>query len=201
MIWFTAEIFSSSARASSGAAQPQPANGGVEVVRVGRFERLHAHNFAGPKTAANRCAKARKVSSHWQASRDENAGITVAVYELIMKNIPLFWRPACAVSVQAKIVTKTIEYKQGDTTLEGYLAYDDAITGKRPGVLVVHQWLGLTDYEKHRAEQLANARLRRLLRGHLRQRHPPERHQEAGAKPRNTKPTARCCGARERRPG
>jgi dienelactone hydrolase len=35
------------------------------------------------------------------------------------------------------------------------LAFDDSITGKRPGVLVVHQWMGLTDYEKHRAEQLA----------------------------------------------
>jgi len=62
---------------------------------------------------------------------------------------------ACAVSVQAKIVTQSIEYKQGDTTLEGYLAYDDAVSSKRPGVLIVHQWLGLTDYEKHRAEQLA----------------------------------------------
>lgn len=62
---------------------------------------------------------------------------------------------ACAVSAQAKIVTKTIDYQQGDTTLEGFLAYDDAISGKRPGVLVVHQWLGLTDYEKHRAEMLA----------------------------------------------
>lgn len=61
----------------------------------------------------------------------------------------------CAISVQAKIVTKTIDYKQGDTTLEGYLAYDDAISGERPGVLVVHQWMGLTDYEKHRAEMLA----------------------------------------------
>jgi dienelactone hydrolase len=62
---------------------------------------------------------------------------------------------AGAISVQAKIVTKTIEYKQGDTALEGFLAYDDALSGKRPGVLVVHQWLGLTGYEKHRAEQLA----------------------------------------------
>ena len=73
-----------------------------------------------------------------------------------MKNIiPLFLALAAAVSVQAKIVTQTIEYKQGDATLEGYLAYDDATTTARPGVLVVHQWLGLTDYEKHRAEQLA----------------------------------------------
>lgn len=62
---------------------------------------------------------------------------------------------ACAISTQAKIVTKTIDYKQGDTVLEGFVAYDDSISGKRPGVLVVHQWLGLTDYEKHRAEQLA----------------------------------------------
>jgi dienelactone hydrolase len=73
-----------------------------------------------------------------------------------MKNmIPLFLALAGSVSVQAKIMTQTIEYKQGDATLEGYLAYDDAISRARPGVLVVHQWLGLTDYEKHRAEQLA----------------------------------------------
>jgi dienelactone hydrolase len=73
-----------------------------------------------------------------------------------MKNILLATLAvAAAISAQAKIVTQTVEYKQGDTTLEGYLAYDDAISGQRPGVLVVHQWLGLTDYEKHRAEQLA----------------------------------------------
>ena len=37
---------------------------------------------------------------------------------------------------------KLIEYKQGDTMLEGYLAYDDAVKGARPGVLVVHDWIG-----------------------------------------------------------
>ena len=63
---------------------------------------------------------------------------------------------ASAFSLQAKIVTATVEYKSGETTLEGYVAYDDAVSGKRPGVLVVHQWMGLTDYEKHRAEQLAS---------------------------------------------
>ncbi|MEJ0088623.1 MAG: dienelactone hydrolase family protein [Limisphaerales bacterium] len=71
------------------------------------------------------------------------------------KLIPVFLALAGALSVHAKIVTRAVEYKQGDTTLEGYLAYDDSFTGKRPGVLVVHQWMGLTDYEKHRAEQLA----------------------------------------------
>jgi dienelactone hydrolase len=71
------------------------------------------------------------------------------------KLIPCLMATVGAFSVQAKIVTQTIEYKQGGATLEGYLAYDDASTAARPGVLVVHQWLGLTDYEKHRAEQLA----------------------------------------------
>jgi len=61
----------------------------------------------------------------------------------------------CAASVHAAIQTRTVEYKQGDATLEGFVAYDDAIPGVRPGVLVVHQWMGLTDYEKHRAEMLA----------------------------------------------
>ncbi len=61
----------------------------------------------------------------------------------------------CALVARAELRTQSVEYKQGDTTLEGYLAYDTSFTGKRPGVLVVHQWLGLTDYEKKRAEQLA----------------------------------------------
>lgn len=56
----------------------------------------------------------------------------------------------------AAIQTKTVEYKQGDTPLEGVLVWDDAIPGKRPGVLIVHQWLGITDYEKHRATMLAH---------------------------------------------
>jgi dienelactone hydrolase len=55
----------------------------------------------------------------------------------------------------AEIVFKSVEYKQGDTVLEGLSVYDDAVVGKRPGVLVVHQWMGLTKYERKRAEMLA----------------------------------------------
>jgi dienelactone hydrolase len=60
-----------------------------------------------------------------------------------------------ALAAQAAIVSKPVEYKQGDTVLEGYSIYDNAVQGKRPGVLVVHQWKGLGDYEKKRAEMLA----------------------------------------------
>ncbi len=58
-------------------------------------------------------------------------------------------------TARSEIVSKTIEYKQGDTVLEGVSVHDDAKTGKRPAVLVVHQWKGLGDYEKKRAEMLA----------------------------------------------
>jgi dienelactone hydrolase len=55
----------------------------------------------------------------------------------------------------AKIVTQAVPYHHESVTLEGYLAYDDSIKGKQPGVLVVHEWWGLNDYARKRAEQLA----------------------------------------------
>lgn len=61
----------------------------------------------------------------------------------------------CAMMAHAEIHTQAVEYKQAGTTLEGYLAYDTSLSGKRPGILVVHQWKGLGDYEKKRAEMLA----------------------------------------------
>lgn len=60
-----------------------------------------------------------------------------------------------AVSAPAAVVTETVLYEHDGVTLEGYLAYDDAVTGPRPGVLVVHQWMGLTGNERMRAEMLA----------------------------------------------
>ena len=65
--------------------------------------------------------------------------------------LALIW----ALSAKAQIHTETNDYRHGDTVLEGYLACDVSIKGKRPGVLIVHQWKGLTDYEKKRAEMLA----------------------------------------------
>ena len=57
--------------------------------------------------------------------------------------------------LHAAVQSKLVEYKQGDQVLEGYLAWDDAVTGTRPGVLVVHEWTGLGDYVKMRASKLA----------------------------------------------
>ncbi|HVS54195.1 MAG TPA: dienelactone hydrolase family protein [Opitutaceae bacterium] len=63
-----------------------------------------------------------------------------------------------AMSVQAKIITRAVPYEQGGVKLEGYLAYDDAQVSaakKAPGVLVIPEWWGLTEYPKMRAEKLA----------------------------------------------
>jgi len=59
------------------------------------------------------------------------------------------------VNVQAKLITEPVEYKDKEALLKGYLAYDDSFQGKRPAILVVHEWKGLNDYTKKRAEQLA----------------------------------------------
>jgi dienelactone hydrolase len=55
----------------------------------------------------------------------------------------------------AAVKTKEIDYEYEGTKLKGVLAYDDAAKGKQPGVIVFHEWWGLNDYAKKRAEQLA----------------------------------------------
>ncbi len=56
---------------------------------------------------------------------------------------------------QAALVEKAVVYQQGGATLEGFHVYDDAVAGKRPAVLVIHQWTGLTENEKLRSRMLA----------------------------------------------
>jgi dienelactone hydrolase len=66
----------------------------------------------------------------------------------------LGWLAATAPAGGA-IRTRTVEYRQGEAVLEGILTWDDAVPGPRPGVVVVHQWKGITDYERKRSEMLA----------------------------------------------
>ncbi len=60
-----------------------------------------------------------------------------------------------AAPAAAKVVTETVAYRHGDVALQGFLAYDDAATGKRPGVLVIPEWWGLNDFAKQQARRLA----------------------------------------------
>ena len=55
----------------------------------------------------------------------------------------------------AAIKTLNVEYTQGGQILEGVLSYDDSANGKRPGIVIVHDWYGISDDTKMRAEQMA----------------------------------------------
>ena len=57
--------------------------------------------------------------------------------------------------LQAAVVGQEVSYQAGDTVMKGYLAFDDAVAGKRPGILVVHEWWGHNAYARKRADMLA----------------------------------------------
>ena len=52
------------------------------------------------------------------------------------------------------IKKRLIEYRDGDVVLEGLLAWDDSVSGPRPGILVSHAWSGRSDYEEGKAVAL-----------------------------------------------
>ena len=60
-----------------------------------------------------------------------------------------------AAPAAAKVVGRPVDYAAPGVTLRGYYAYDDAEAGKRPGVLVVHEWWGHNEYARKRARMLA----------------------------------------------
>lgn len=70
-----------------------------------------------------------------------------------------FWAgPLLGLSLAAlaEIQTREIPYRSADgAALVGYYAFDDSVSGKRPGVIVVHEWWGLNDYARRRARELA----------------------------------------------
>ncbi len=59
-------------------------------------------------------------------------------------------------ALQAGIHTKTVDYRDGEAELRGYLVWDDSSEEKRPGIVVVHEWWGLNEYARKRAEMLAS---------------------------------------------
>jgi len=73
-----------------------------------------------------------------------------------MKTVILFCALAMlAPTLSATVITENVLYDHDGVELEGFLAYDDAVSGKRPGVLVVHEWTGVNDYTRSRCRQLA----------------------------------------------
>jgi dienelactone hydrolase len=72
-----------------------------------------------------------------------------------MSVIVMVWSLVGLASAEPKIQGKTAEYSTQGVVMKGYLAYDEKVKGKRPGVLVVHEWWGLNEYARKRARMLA----------------------------------------------
>lgn len=62
---------------------------------------------------------------------------------------------ALSMPLAAGIVGAAVDYRVEDINFKGYLAYDNGIAGKRPGILVAHEWWGLNDFAKEQANKLA----------------------------------------------
>jgi dienelactone hydrolase len=98
---------------------------------------------------------------HWR-NTDENHtshGLTERPFAVCYGMMKLFASVVAGccglLSLQAEVVEREVDYQQGETKLRGFHAYDDAIEGRRPGVLIIHQWTGLSENEKMRARMLA----------------------------------------------
>jgi dienelactone hydrolase len=103
-----------------------------------------------------------------------------------MKTVRLFLTVALAslpTVLMGAIVEKSVEYKAADVTCEGWHVYDDASNAKRPGVLIIHQWTGVSAHEKERARRLAQLGYNVLVAdiyGKGVRPQPPEAGKEAG---------------------
>jgi dienelactone hydrolase len=73
--------------------------------------------------------------------------------DIVAAFVVLTWASVAA----AEVRTKVIDYTQDGTALQGFLAWDDATAGKRPGVIVVHEWWGHNDHARAAAQRLAQA--------------------------------------------
>jgi dienelactone hydrolase len=56
---------------------------------------------------------------------------------------------------EPRLKEENVTYTGDNTTMNGYVVYDENIEGPRPAVIVIHEWWGLTDYPKMRAKELA----------------------------------------------
>lgn len=60
-----------------------------------------------------------------------------------------------ATNAHAAIREEPVTYQDGTTTLKGFIVYDDAVQGKRPGIIMVHEWWGITSHIRSEAQKFA----------------------------------------------
>lgn len=63
---------------------------------------------------------------------------------------------SCGSSAYAALQEDAVTYKDGDTVMKGFIVYDDASKAKRPGIVVVHEWWGITKHVRDEARKFAS---------------------------------------------
>lgn len=74
---------------------------------------------------------------------------------LLLLVLPFLFAGFTHAPAEAAVKSEPVEYRQGDTPLSGWLVYDSAVTAKRAGVMLIHDWMGATAHQKEQAEKLA----------------------------------------------
>ena len=69
--------------------------------------------------------------------------------------ILVFFLSGWLFTAQGKLIKESVVYQEENVEMRGYLVYDDAKKSKRPGVLVIHDWMGIGPFSKQKAEDLA----------------------------------------------
>jgi hypothetical protein len=62
---------------------------------------------------------------------------------------------AMAASAHATVREEPVTYQDGETTMKGFVVFDEAIQGKRPGIIMVHEWWGITKHVHNEAQKFA----------------------------------------------
>ena len=62
---------------------------------------------------------------------------------------------AMTAGANAAIKEEPVTYQDGGTTMKGVVVYDDAVQGKRPGIIMVHEWWGITKHMHDEAQKFA----------------------------------------------
>src|SRR5262245_25311092 len=62
---------------------------------------------------------------------------------------------AVVANARAAIKEEPVTYSDGEATMKGFVVYDDAVTGKRPGIILVHEWWGITPHIHNEARKFA----------------------------------------------
>ncbi len=81
----------------------------------------------------------------------------MSMFEIICRSGVVVAGLVLAAGAQAALQSQTLEYDVDGAPYTGYLVYDDAVEGERPGVLVVHEWWGHNEFARQQAEELARA--------------------------------------------